>query len=200
MTSDKDIINRAFFESSKWLDAMSKKGSIVWVFGRDEGPDDQQPREHLKAKMSTGPHRPSLQVFSVTNNSEHVRGADAEVDLLKECLGEYGDRSDGKDWKWSDEKANEIVLHRTQTTLNINDLIEHPAKRDIAVVESRLISPMDSEGNAEEWRKYPTDAINTETENNIDLWGIKEAGKYVMKCKEKNLTWTFDLKPEESQS
>ena len=195
MASDKDIIYHAFFKSPKWLDDMSKK-SIVWVFGRDEGPDDQQPREHLKAKMSTGPHRPTLQVFSVTNGSEHVRGDGADLKLLLECLGECGSRGDGKDWDWSDEKANEIMLHRTQTTLNINDLIEHPAERDIAVVESRLILPKDSAGDAEKWRKSPTDAINTETGNSVGLWGIKEAGKYVLKCKEKDLTWTFLLKPE----
>ena len=199
MASDKDIIHHAFFRSPEWLDEMSKK-FIVWVIGWDEGPDEQQPREHLKAKRSEGPHRPSLQFLSVTKNSEHVRGDDAEVELLLRCLGKRGKRRDGNDWEWLDEKANEIMLHRTQTTLNINDLIERPAERDIAVVESRLILPKDSEGNAEKWRKCPTDAINTETKNSIDLVGMKEAGKYLMKCKDKDLTWTFLLKPEESQS
>lgn len=45
------------------------------------------------------------------NNLEYVWGVDVEVDFFKECFGEYGDWSDGKDWKWLDEKVNEIVLY-----------------------------------------------------------------------------------------
>lgn len=76
-------------------------------------------------------------------------------------------------------------------------MIEYFVKRDIVVVEFCLILFMDSEGNVEEWWKYLIDVINIEMENNIDFWGIKEVGKYVMKCKEKNLIWIFDLKFEE---
>ena len=169
--TDKDIICAALCESPEWINKMTTKGRIVWIICRD-----QNPREHLKSKMSpTGPHRPTLFILSVTEGSEHVKGKDADIELLRKCL---------KRSKPLQDDEYELLLPDIDVTLNIADL-NPGSTQGISVDMSSWILPKDD--------KDGVDGINS-AEADFSFRTSESDGKYVVKCDEKNVSWTLIAK------